>query len=267
MNQTIPNQTAWTTQKNVVFALFIRELKARFSHFRLGYIWAIGEPLAMVAVLSAVRVAFGKQDIAGVPFPLFFATGIIPYYFFQTSISQSLSIIESNLALMNYRVVKPADPVIAKCILELIIYCSTGVILVGGLASLGFVFEWNNTLGVVMVMGCLVAFTIGLGFITAVIGAFIHESKKIVPILLRPFFFISGIFFPAESIPIDYREILLWNPLLHVSELIREYIFSEFQSPQGDLGYLCICSIISLLLGLCVYRMNRIRLSTSGQIR
>jgi capsular polysaccharide transport system permease protein len=267
MNQTIPNQTAWTTQKNVVFALFTRELKARFSHFRLGYIWAIGEPLAMVAILSAVRMAFGKQDIAGVPYPLFFATGLIPYYFFQTNISQSLNVIENNMALMNYRVVKPADPMVAKCILELIIYCGTGVIIVGGMVTLGFKFEWNDTFGVVSVMACLIAFTLGLGLITAVVGAFIHESKKIVPILVRPFFFISGIFFPAESIPVDYREILLWNPLLHVSELIREYIFSDFQSPHGDLAYLFICSIISLFLGLYTYSMNRIRLSTSGLIR
>ena len=235
----------------MVFALFIRELKARFGHFRLGYIWAVGEPLAMVIVLSIVRLALGNQDRKGVPYPLFFASGIIPYLFFQTSISQSLTVIENNLALMNYRVVKPADPVVAKCILEMVIYCGTGVIILGGLVAIGFTFEWNNTLGVVSVIGCLLAFTLGLSLITAVIGAFIHESKKIVPILLRPFFFISGIFFAANSIPTHFREILLWNPLLHFSELIRMFTFEDYQSSHGNLRFLFTVSILSLFF-VCI---------------
>ena len=128
----------------------------------------------MVAILSAVRLAVGKQDIAGVPLALFFATGIVPYYFFQTNISQSLNVIQNNLGLMNYKVVKPADPVLAKCILELLIYSTTGIILVVALSSIGFAFEWNNTLGVIIVTCCLVALTLGLTLITTVIGAFIR---------------------------------------------------------------------------------------------
>ena len=263
----ITSKKAFHIQQEVIFTLFKRELKARFSHFRLGYLWAIGEPLAFVVILSAIRVAFGRQDIAGVPYPLFFASGIIPYLFFQTNIIQSLTVIENNMALMNYRVVKSADPVIAKCILELIIYSGTGVTIIGGLVYLGFTFEWNDTLGVVLVMACLIAFTFGLSLITAVLGAFIHESKKVIPILLRPFFFISGIFFAANSIPTKFREILLWNPLLHVSELIRHSIFSEYQSHEGSFRFLFITSLVSLFTGLCVYQVNRIRLITSGQIR
>jgi len=258
---------AWKIQKNVVFALYIRELKARFSHFRLGYIWAIAEPLAMVALLSIIRMALGKKDIAGISYPLFFATGIIPYYFFQTSVTQLLSVIESNMPLMNYRIVKPIDPVIAKIILEFLIYMGTGVLIVGGLVFLGFGFTWNNTLGLILVMACLISFTLGIGLITSVIGAFLHESKKIVPIIIRPFFFISGIFFPATMIPSIYRDKLLWNPLLHVSELTRRCIFEEFTVSHGNIMYLFFCSITSLGLGLCVYRVSRLKLSTSGNIR
>ena len=80
------------------------------------------------------KACFGQPRYSGSALSsLFFASGIIPYLFFQTSISQSLTVIENNLALMNYRVVKPADPVVAKCILEMVIYCGTGVIILGGL--------------------------------------------------------------------------------------------------------------------------------------
>ncbi len=267
MNPASPAIVAWKLQRNVVFALFIRELKARFGHFRLGYLWAVGEPVAMVAVLSAIRLALGNADIAGVPYPLFFASAIIPFFFFQTTVNQCLLAVENNIPLLNYRIVKPADPVIARCLLELFIYTATGFLIIGGLVCLGFTFRWNDTLGVIAVMSCLGAFTLGLSLLVAVSGALMHDSKKVVPILIRPFFFISGIFFAASSLPSGIRELLLWNPLLHVSELIREYMFADYQSHEGSLGFLFTTSLASLFLGLATYRTNRIRLTTSGQIR
>ena len=141
------------------------------------------------------------------------------------------------------------------------------VIILGGLVAIGFTFEWNNTLGVIHqpIIASLHS-PLGLSLITAVIGAFPHESKKIIPILLRPFFFISGIFF-TNSIPTHFREILLWNPLLHFSELIRMFTFEDYQSSHGNLRFFFTVSILSLFLGLYVYRVNQLRLVTSGMIR
>jgi capsular polysaccharide transport system permease protein len=267
MDKIIPEQTPWQIQKNVVFALFLRELKNRFSHFRLGYIWAIGEPVALITVLCALRLALGKGPIAGVPFPLFFATGIVPFLIYQTSVSQCLSVIESNLPLMNYRVVKPADPIIAKCMLELIKYTTSGVFIIVMLVLIGYRFQWNNTIGIISVFCCLSIFTLGVCLLIGVIGAFIHESKKIIPILTRPLFFISGIFFAADSLPLKYREILLWNPLLHATELSRQYIFADFENSHGNLFFLVKASLLSFGIGLLFYYFNRIKLATSGLIK
>jgi capsular polysaccharide transport system permease protein len=267
MEKTNPEQTPWQIQKNVVFALFVRELKNRFSHFRLGYIWVIGEPVALITVLCALRLALGKGPIAGVPFPLFFATGIIPFLIYQTSVSQCLSVVESNLPLMSYRVIKPADPIIAKYMLELIKYITSGVLIIVMFVLIGYRFQWNNTIGIISVFCCLSMFTLGVCLIVSVIGAFIHESKKIIPLLTRPLFFISGIFFAADSLPLKYREILLWNPLLHVSELSRQYIFADFENSHGNILFLFKASLISFFIGLIFYYFNRIKLVTSGLIK
>ena len=64
---------------NVVLALMYRELRTRFGQFHLGYFWALAEPLALVIVLSII---FGVRSVTapgGVDFPVFLATGIIPW--------------------------------------------------------------------------------------------------------------------------------------------------------------------------------------------
>jgi capsular polysaccharide transport system permease protein len=263
----LPVASAWRVQRRVVFALFTRELKARFGHFRLGFFWALAEPISLVLVMSAVRLAFGNQDISGVSYPLFFAAGIVPYLFFQTAVTQSLSTIESNLPLLNYRQVKPADAVMARCLLEFLIYTASGLLLIGGMAYGGFHFRWNSALDLFATLACLTAFTLGLSLITAVVGALYRESQKIIPIAMRPFFFISGIFFAADSLPPKLREWLLLNPLLHVSELVRSAIFLDYESHHGSLSYLATSALIMFFLGLSVYRLNRIRVATSGEIK
>ena len=37
-------------QRRVIWSLFLRELKTRFGKFRLGYIWALLEPLTQMAL-------------------------------------------------------------------------------------------------------------------------------------------------------------------------------------------------------------------------
>lgn len=263
----IKKQSSWEIQKAVIFALFVRELRARFGRFRLGYAWAVLEPLALIAVLSGLRVFWGRSDIAGLPYPLFFASGIMPFLLFQHILNDSLNAVESNQGLFNYQRVKPADSVFSKVLLETLITFFTGILIFVGMYLLGLHFTWNNTLAFVLTMTLLVMFSTGLGLCCSVIAPLWQDSKKIIPVIIRPFFFISGIMFPAGSVPQPYRDYMLLNPLLHVSELVRGSMFVEYQNPMGDIGYLGFCSLVSLMIGLMVYRKWFLRVQTSGYIR
>ena len=41
----------WSVETSVLYALFVRELKTKFGRSRLGYLWAIFEPLAHIGVM------------------------------------------------------------------------------------------------------------------------------------------------------------------------------------------------------------------------
>lgn len=264
---TITKQTPWEIQKSVIFAVFIRELNTRFGQYRLGYFWAVLEPLAMVAVLSSVRVLLGASAIAGLSFPVFFATGVIAYLLFSHITTTSLNAVESNLGLFSYQRVKPADVFTARALLELLIALGTACIIFPGLHYIGFTYSWNDTLKVIAVVFCLFLFSCGVGLTACILGPLWQESKKVVPVLIRPLFFISGVFFPANALPDSVRGYALFNPLLHVTELLRGAMFNEYQSQEGSLFYLFLCSIGTLLFGLGIYRIFRVKVVTSGSIR
>lgn len=254
-------------QGRVVFTLYLRDFKTNFGHFRLKYIWAIGEPVAYIMILCTLRLALGKGPISGIAFPLFFATGIIPFLIFSNTIGQCSSIIESNLPLMTYRVVKPIHPIIAKSLVALTKYTLAGFCIIGLLICLGFTFTLNSILHLTLTMLLLYFLTLGTGIFIAVICSFSRDLKKFINILTRPLFFISGIFFAAETIPAKFRTILLFNPMMHVIELTREYVFSDFTNPHGNLSYLSLTTLTVLFIGLFVYHYKKRKIVTSGIIR
>lgn len=263
----ISKQTPWKIQKSVVFAVFVRELNARFGRYSLGYIWALLEPIVFILMFSYIRGRFTGADMAGIAPVLFFASGVLTFSLFRNIITTSVAAVEANQGLFNYQRVKPADIVFARSLLEVLVILSTAALLFTGLYMAGYRFTWNSTLEVLGVLLCLSMLAGGLGLIGCIIGPLWQDSKVIVPMLIRPFFYISGILFPANAIPARFRDFALWNPILHGLDLMREAIFVNYTSHEGNWAYLFECSAISLLVGLTVYRLFRVTVLTSGYIR
>lgn len=263
----VKSANPWQIQLSVVFALFLREMQSRFGQFRLGYLWAVLEPISMIVILSGVRVIFGTGDVAGLPYPVFFASGILTYLLFNHILISCLTAVESNLGLFNYQRVKPFDVAFSRLLLELLIVLGTAMVIFPGLYYLGYRFTINEPLRVVWIIACLLGMSFGIGLMLCVLGPLWQEAKKVVPVVIRPFFFISGIFFSASMLPNGVRELALLNPLLHFVELMRASLFVEYESHEGSLFYVFAWALGCLFVGMWLYRLFRVKIVTSGSIR
>jgi capsular polysaccharide transport system permease protein len=247
-------------QRSVIFAFFIRELKTRFGSYRLGYFWALLEPLAHVLVLTAVFSVLGRHAMPGIPFPLFLITGIFPFFFFRHVADRSADAVSANRALLAYRYVQPLDNIWARSLLELLMFVAGFVAYVLGAAYFGLdVVPWRP-LEVICAYSLLFIFSIGFGIVVGVISGLYPESKKILPLIHRPMYFISGVFVPLSIVPPEYRSWLLWNPILHALELARENYFQVYRPAGANWKFLALSAGLSLLIGLSVYRISRTKL-------
>lgn len=250
-------------QVPVLEALLLRELKTRFGQFRFGYLWALAEPLAHVVILSVIFGMRSPTTAQGVEFPIFLATGIIPFLLFSNMVNRSMTAITANQALFNYRQVKPLDTLVTRFILEVVIYAAVFVTFMTGAGWLGFDVSVQDPLTVLLVFLALGLFGLGLGALACVGATLAPDVAQVVPIILRPLYFISGIFFSVEVIPAEYRPWLLWNPILHAMELIRGSWFHAIDNHYGDPVYLAWWVVASLALGLLTFHVNRTRMVAS----
>jgi capsular polysaccharide transport system permease protein len=248
---------------DTVHALMMREIKTRFGANRLGYFWAIAEPVASVAVMGLIFTLLGRHSIANVPVALFLFAAMLPFKLFSNLLNQLTSAVNANKALLAYRQVSAIDPVITRIIIELATYLIVYCIIFSFLAWLGFEVLPDDLLKVLAASALLALMSIGLGLMLCTAMSYWKDTKKVVGIITRPLFFISGVLYCATMVPSKYWYLLDWNPIFHVMELSRDAYFSSYVTPLGSWYYLGTCALVIFSLGLTTFYVNRLRFITA----
>ena len=256
-------RSSWEISQAVIFALLMREMRTRFGAYRLGYAWALLEPVIHVAVFVIMFGFIMERTMPGINYPVFLITGIIPWQLFNSMLSRGSKAVAANQGLFGYRQVKPFDAFLARMLLEGLIHICALTVLLFVAAWFGLEFSIKDPLGILMALLLLFLFSFGIALILCVVITQSPELEKLMPIIIRPLYFMSGIFFSIDTVPDQYQSYLLWNPVLHANELCRDALFGKFHSPGGSWEYLFISAIIAMTFGMALYRQNSERLITT----
>jgi capsular polysaccharide transport system permease protein len=254
--------------KDVVFALFIREIKTRFGTYRLGLAWAFIEPISFIVVLSTLRSVttsgtFWGAESHGMPYAIFLVLGYVPFQMFSALLTQGSAAVNANQGLFNYRQVRPIDAILARTLLEVLVFSFVILFFLTVFWWFGFNSVIADPLRLIVVFLLFTLFGTGLGMIICVGQLRFPELGKVVPLLTRPLFFISGLFFSINDIPSQYQHYLLWNPILHAIELIRGACYQHFNIESVSISYLSFVSLVTLFFGLAMYRLDWKRMVAS----
>ena len=251
---------AAATQARVIRALMLRESKSRYGEHKLGFLWALLEPVLMVTLFVAVFSAMKADTIANMPLVTFMITGIVPFSLFKDTFAQMQNAVTGNRNLLGFPQVTTFDVIVARGLLDAAIILCVFVIMLMLARVFGFEWRCEDPLGVLAVCALITLLGMGMGFLFASLTPIVPSLKQVASLLFgRPLFLTSGLFFVAESVPPPVRDWLLWNPLLHMMELMRDRFFFEFATPHGSWGYAFTVSIGVFASGLLVHQAVRKR--------
>src|SRR3546814_16418763 len=79
MPLSLEKRSSFGMVRAVVFALVLREMQTRFGARRMGAFWMLFEPIAHVILMLFIFGFIRGREVPGMEFPVFFATGIIPF--------------------------------------------------------------------------------------------------------------------------------------------------------------------------------------------
>ena len=250
-------------QVRVIRALVMREIQTRIVGTRLGALWIPLEPMLHVLFFTFIFGFRNDHGIGGLPVPVFVVTGIIPFLGFSSMATKLANVVVANNALFSYRAIRPIDTLLARAFLEFVVFWAS--LLVCGVLVLWLGFETETTLTLRSIGACTAILLIGagIGAIVAVVGYYVEDLRVIVSWGIRLLYFFSGVFFSLSSIPEEYRAYLMWNPVLHGIEIIREELFPAATMYHGDDAFLWACAAVVSCCGLVTFHLNRRQFLTS----
>ena len=74
--------------RQLIAALTVRDLKARYRGSILGFFWSLANPLLLLGVYTLVFTIFFPQQVVK-NYPLFLFAGILPWTFFSNAVTNS----------------------------------------------------------------------------------------------------------------------------------------------------------------------------------
>src|SRR5512135_120231 len=84
--------------RELIKTLVLRQIKVRYETLALGYLWTIIEPLVTMFVLAFVIGTLLKARTEN--FSAYLLSGLIPWMFFNTSVSKSTMSLIGNAGLI-----------------------------------------------------------------------------------------------------------------------------------------------------------------------
>ena len=242
--------------KTVVEALVLREIQARFGSQKLGYLWAIVDPMVMILVFAFMHSLIESDSHKGYDYAVFLATGFLPFNYFRSIVLNSLGAFNANKALFVYKQVKPFDTFVSRFIVESTINLVVMIIFIFIGWYFGFDMRVKDIAMVVVGIIWIALFAFSLGIFLGVLGYFYENFAKVVRIVMMPLMFVSGLFFSLDSLPQIAREILIYNPVLHFIEMIHGYYFFPLDDRYVDYRYMLLWTVVPGFLGLWLYKRS-----------
>jgi capsular polysaccharide transport system permease protein len=245
----------WFVTPRTISALVLREMSTTYGRSPGGYIWAVLEPVLGITVLTLIFSTGFRSPGLGVSFPLFYATGILPFLMFNDISGKIAESLRFSRSLLEYPRVTYLDALLARFILNAMTQALVAYLLFTGILVL---FETRTILNFPFIFagfGMALALGFGVGVFNCYMTTRFALWQRVWAIATRPLFIISCIFFVFDTIPQPYRDYLWWNPLVHVVGMTRSGFYPYYEADYVSVIYVMLISFILSVAGLLL--LNR----------
>lgn len=245
-----PVQIAWRYRALIV-PLARREIEARYRGSALGLLWAVLQPLLLLAVYSFVfgtilQVRWAADDeargmidpeVSRGHFALLLFAGLIVFNVFSECTSRAPSLMRDHTVFIK-KVVFPVEVLPWSMLLVALFNAAVAGaaltffhVLLFGLPP---ATAWLAPLVVIPTL-CIV---LGLSWALASMGVYLHDTRQAVGLLITMTLFLSPVFYPLAAVPEAYAGFLHANPLTAGIEALRGvYFFGILPDPTSWLLY------------------------------
>jgi len=245
---------SWRIQRRVIWALLLREILTRYGRHNIGFLWLFVEPMLFTVGVTALWTATKSVHGSSLPIVAFAVTGYSSVLLWRNMPGRCVLAMEPNLGLLYHRNVRPIDIYLSRLLLEAGGAGISFVVLTLFFYFVGWLALPEDVLEVVAAWLMLAWMGMGLALFIGGLSEFSETVEKLWHPAQYLLFPLSGAAFLVDALPVQAQHYVLFLPMVHGVEMLREGFFGSQIVAHYDLGYMAICNAVLTLLGLAQVR-------------
>jgi lipopolysaccharide transport system permease protein len=238
--------------RDLLYILAWRDVKIRYKQAAFGVVWAVLQPLILMALFTFVFRRIGGIKDVGVPYAVFAFAGLVPWLLFANTVGASANSIVGSSPLVSKvyfpRLIIPLAAVLAW----------TPDFVISSAMLFGIMGIYGVTpsvaallLPAVMVAAMLAATSLGVWF--SALNVAYRDVRYAVPFLIQAGMFLTPVAYPASFVPEKLRFLTILNPMSWVIAVDRWALIGSPIAVWTTIGSAAAMSV-ALIGGLYYFR-------------
>jgi lipopolysaccharide transport system permease protein len=238
---------------DLLLTLSQHRIRVRYKQSKLGILWAVVQPLAMMLVFTLVFSFLRTAPGGETPFPLFAYSALIPWTMFSSGLTSASGALTSHASLLTKayfpREILPLTYVVAAFVDFVLASLLLAVLMVW----FGVALTWS-ALWTVPAIALLVVLLIGLGLFLSALQVRYRDVALAMPVLIQVWLFATPVIYPLDmvraALPPWLYALYVSNPMAGIVDTFRRGVVMH-QAP--DAQALATAAVITLLLAPAAY--------------
>jgi lipopolysaccharide transport system permease protein len=240
--------------RELFYILAWRDIKVRYKQTVLGASWSILRPLLTTLIFTVVFNKVAKLQAPGVvPYAILVLTGMLPWQFFSSALSDASNSLVGNTNLISKvyfpRLIIPVSSIMTS----LVDFAITFLILLFMMAYYRFVPDVKILLLPVFILMSFLA-SLGVGLYMTALNVKYRDFRYIIPFIVQIGLYVTPVGFSSSIVPTKWKFLYSLNPMVGVVDGFRWCIIGEEALYFPGLLLSLVITLGFLLLGIWYFR-------------
>jgi lipopolysaccharide transport system permease protein len=229
---------------DLFLTLTLHRIKVRYRQSRLGLLWAVIQPLAMMLAFTLMFTFLRAAPSGDVPYPLFAYSALIPWTMFSSGLTNACTALTSHAGLLT-KVSFPREILPLTYIVAALVDMAVASIV------LALLMMWFGVPLTVMAIWALPAIAlltgllVGLGLLLSALQVRYRDVGLAMPVLVQVWLFATPVLYPLtavkDALPAPLYSLYTLNPMAGVVDTFRRALV--LQQPP-DLQALALSALV-----------------------
>src|ERR1700704_5008914 len=207
----------------LLYTLSLFRLNVRYKQSALGWTWAALQPLALMGIYTIIFTRVTTIATGGTPYPIFVFSGLLPWIFFSSTISNAVNglVLYPNLLTKMYfpREIIPLSYLIAS----LTDFCIASIILGGLMMRYKIPLTWHLLYALPIIV-ILAGFAAAIALFFSAVQVRFRDVGLAMPFLLQVWMFTVPVVYSLQAVPVRLRGLYLLDPVAGLIDSFRRVV-------------------------------------------